>query len=159
MVFGPYADVANRDGLSRPVEMYGVEDDSVTLDSWRGWLANYCRSTFSDWGAEQTGEGLTKMWSGIICHSVDHVPLLGALPGRNNIYMSAGYSGQGMALLVNTTRGLDYMLKNNQWDERVPRSFELTQARLDRAKTALHPRDYPEKGLWFGSPLPEEAKL
>lgn len=160
-MFGPYASVANSRGLATPKDMYGVEDDSVTTAPWRSWLSNYCAKTFGGWGAEIPGEGLTKVWSGIICHSVDHIPLVGPLPGRKGIFMAAGYSGQGMALIVNITRGLAHQLKTGQWDdETMPRCFEITQARLERAKRALQPRDYPVGGLSFTAPtVNDEARL
>jgi len=160
LLFGPYAGVAQAQGLSTPAEMYGVEDDSVTLPSWRAWLETYCASTFSGWGPEIPGEGLQKMWSGIICHSVDHVPLVGPVPGRKNVYLAAGYSGQGMALAINVTRGLASLLKTGQWDESVPRCFELTASRLERARRALKPREYPLTGCSFTPPtVTNEARL
>lgn len=157
LVFGPYGGVAQKEGVAKASEMYGCEDDSVTTAPWRDWLNNYCAKTFSGWGPEIPGEGLTKVWSGIICHSFDQTPLVGALPGRKNVYMSAGYSGQGMALIVNITRGLANQLKTGEWDDTVPRCFELSQERLNRIKSALNPKDYPENGLSFQ--IPRSARL
>jgi hypothetical protein len=71
--------------------------------------------------------------------------------------MSAGYSGEGMALIAKT-RGLGHLLKTGEWDERVPLFFEVTRS-VWRAKRALHPRDYPEKGLFLDSLIPTDAKL
>lgn len=55
-----------------------------------------------------------------------------------------------MALIHSVTRGLAQQLKTGQWDDRVPRTFEVTESRLKRAKErALHPLDYPLTGLEY----------
>lgn len=96
--------------------------------------------------------------SGIICHSVDYLPIVGAVPGRPNIYIAAGYNGRGMALIHSVTRGLAQQLKSGQWDNRVPRTFEVTAERLQRAKErALHPLDYPLTGLEYR--MQERSKM
>lgn len=128
--------------------MYGTEDDSVVTPSWRQWMAEYCKNTFAGWGEETPGfEGLTKMWSGIIDHSLDQLPLVGEVPGRRGVYLAVGFSGQGMALIPNIARGLANQLKTGEWDESVPRAFKITQERLDRIRNeALQVKDYPETG-------------
>lgn len=148
LVFGPYNSAVYRNGLSKASEMYGTEDDSVVTPSWRQWMAEYCKNTFAGWGEETPGfEGLTKMWSGIIDHSLDQLPLVGEVPGRRGVYLAVGFSGQGMALIPNIARGLANQLKTGEWDESVPRAFKITQERLDRIRNeALQVKDYPETG-------------
>lgn len=141
-MFGPYEKVAVQSGLTTKQDMYNVEDDSVTTAPYREWLSNFCRTAFAGWGEETPGEGLTTMWSGILCHSVDLIPMVGPVPGRTNTFMTAGYSGMGMAMIINITRGLANQLKTGEWDETVPRCFQLTEERLDKAKECLQPREY-----------------
>lgn len=164
VVLGPYPKALFGSGIVKPKQVYGIDDDSFVRPEVRNWLTNYCRDSYLGWGEEAEGEGLTKCWTGkcfllrpqvtdtagIICHSVDYLPIVGAVPGRPNIYVAAGYNGRGMALIHSVTRGLANQLKTGQWDDRVPRTFQITSERLQRAKErALHPLDYPLTGLEY----------
>lgn len=63
-----------------------------------------------------------------------------------------------MGLIHSITRGLAHQLKTGQWDERVPRTFEVTEARIKRARErALHPLDYPLTGLEYK--MMEKSKM
>ncbi|GMK53416.1 hypothetical protein CspeluHIS016_0100020 [Cutaneotrichosporon spelunceum] len=150
VVLGPYPSALFGRRLLKPEQVYGIDDDSFVQPAAKQWLADYCRDSFVGWGQETDGEGLTKCWTGVICHSVDYLPIVGAVPGRPGVWIAAGYNGRGMALIHSVTRGLAHQLKTGEWDARVPRSFEVTGARIQRAREcALHPLDYPVTGLEY----------
>jgi glycine/D-amino acid oxidase-like deaminating enzyme len=161
VVLGPYPKALFGNRIIKPDQVYGIDDDSFVRPEVKRWLADYCRDSYLGWGKEADGEGLTKCWTGeadcelqltagIICHSVDYLPIVGAVPGRPGVWIAAGYNGRGMALIHSVTRGLAHQLKTGQWDERVPRAFEVSEARIKRAKErALHPLDYPLTGLEY----------
>lgn len=44
------------------------------------------------------------------------------------------HAGHGMAKIVNITRCLAENMRTGVWDDRLPRCFEITHARLERAK-------------------------
>jgi len=80
-------------------------------------------------------------------HSVDQRPLMGEIPGRPGMYISAGYTGHGMATIHSLTRGLAHLLKTGQWDQRVPAPYRVTASRLEASNAALDPRtEEPQKG-------------
>ncbi|BEI92386.1 uncharacterized protein CcaverHIS019_0500140 [Cutaneotrichosporon cavernicola] len=150
LVVGPYPKALFGSRILKPDQVYGIDDDSFVRPEVKHWLANHCRDTFVGWGKEADGEGLTKCWTGIIGHSVDNLPMVGAVPGRPGVWIAAGYNGRGMALIHSVTRGLAHQLKTGQWDERVPRTFQVSDARIKRARErALHPLDYPVTGLEY----------
>ena len=41
---------------------------------------------------------ITHRWSGLMGFTADHLPLVGALPGRDGVWVSVGYSGHGNVL-------------------------------------------------------------
>ena len=145
IVFGPYVE------LDRGSNIYGIDDDSATTKPYRDWLESWCRNNYIGWGPESVGEGLVKQWAGIICHSVDCLPYVGEVPGRPNVWVAAGYSGHGMAQIVNITRGLNVQFKTGKWDEAIPRTFEITDERLKRARErAVHPLDFDARNVTTG---------
>lgn len=117
-------------------------------------LANYFPEHFANWGQEAHGEGLTRVWSGIMGYSKDLLPLVGPIPNQENLYISAGFSGHGQSRIFSCARHLATMLLDRQtssstastnkaeWDERtLPRSFAVTEQRLERC------RRYPQRDL------------
>jgi glycine/D-amino acid oxidase-like deaminating enzyme len=145
IVFGPYVE------LDQGRNIYGIDDDSTTTKPYRDWLEKWCRENYAGWGDESTGEGLVKQWAGIICHSVDCLPLVGQVPGRPNVWIAAGYSGHGMAQIVNITRGLNQQFKTGEWDKQIPRCFEITETRLTRAlERGVHPFDFDARNVTTG---------
>ncbi|TXT07093.1 hypothetical protein VHUM_03263 [Vanrija humicola] len=133
MILGPFsATVIDVFGSKR--DMYPIEDDSGTTGKFRNWMAGYCPQNFAGWGAEKDGEGVDRVWSGILCHSVDLVPLVGRVLDKPGLWASISYNGHGMAKIVNITRCLAENMRTGVWDDRLPRCFEITHARLERAK-------------------------
>lgn len=112
-----------------------------------------------------------------MCHSVDLRPLVGPVPGKEGLFISAGYNGasswvykwearclpseavaggmttspelvhrpseltpgHGMATSMNITRCLAQQLVTGQRDSRLPRCFDITQERLDKAASHCLP--------------------
>ncbi|WOO78253.1 uncharacterized protein LOC62_02G001803 [Vanrija pseudolonga] len=155
LIFGPYPIIDETE------HVFNVEDDSIITPGVGAWLDSWCRDHFVNWGKESAGEGLVHHWSGVICHSADLRPFVGAVPGRPGVFISAGYSGHGMAQLVNITRGLVNQLRTGQWDDAIPRSFALTEHRMERARAeAVHPLDYEKRGVtlkYFDGTVSEEV--
>lgn len=97
LVIGPYNATVLSSNVGTRADMFHIEDDSVVTAPFRAWLESYCRSAFDRWGAETPGEGLTCAWSGIMAHSIDLVPLVGPVPGKRGLFVSAGYNGKQSA--------------------------------------------------------------
>lgn len=96
-------------GILTRAESYGVVDDSRvhpgtakcgSLRYCRGpkadrvVLAEYCPTKFEGWGSEAQGEGMMRVWSGIMCASRDTLPLVGQVPGKAGLWIAVGFHGQ-----------------------------------------------------------------
>ncbi|EIM92347.1 FAD dependent oxidoreductase [Stereum hirsutum FP-91666 SS1] len=115
----------------------GAVDDSVVLEPIRDYLKDYCKDTFQGWGEEAEGEGLSRVWTGIMGYSRDLLPLIGPVPGKKNLWAAVAFHGHGMSRILSCTQSLaKQILDQGVWDERLPRSFEITEERMERAKTA-----------------------
>lgn len=94
LVLGPYNATVISQQLSGAAELYGEDDDSVVLPKLRDWISRWCRDSFEGWGEEAPGEGLARVWSGVMGHSVDWVPLYGPVPGKDGLWAAVGYNGK-----------------------------------------------------------------
>ncbi|EJT47927.1 hypothetical protein A1Q1_03162 [Trichosporon asahii var. asahii CBS 2479] len=94
LVLGPYNATVISQHLSKASELYGVDDDSVVLPKLKDWIANWCKDNYEGWGEEKIGEGLARVWSGVMGHSVDWVPLYGGVPGKDGLWAAVGYNGE-----------------------------------------------------------------
>lgn len=63
-------------------------------------LANYCKTRFANWGDEVHGEGATRTWSGLMTDSKDALPLVGEVPGKDGMFLSAGFHGHGQVSIL-----------------------------------------------------------
>ena len=68
-------------------------DDSVVEEVWTQGLASELDSLFP---SRSTETETTHAWSGILCDSVDKLPIVGAIKEMQGQYVSVGYTGQGM---------------------------------------------------------------
>ncbi|KAJ9092815.1 hypothetical protein QFC21_006691 [Naganishia friedmannii] len=113
----------------------GNEDDSSVLSVWTKFLANYCRTRFAGWGKETVGEGATRTWSALMTDSKDALPLVGEAPGKEGMYISAGFHGHGQSRIFIIAKGLaEDFLRTGEWPESLPKSFMLTQERLEQSR-------------------------
>lgn len=80
------------DGLSE----FGETDDTVinNLNSsyLRGTTARYFGS---NWGSDDPAKRVRKEWTGIMGITGDGVPYVGAMPGEEGLWISAGFNGHG----------------------------------------------------------------
>ncbi|WWC65455.1 uncharacterized protein I303_108073 [Kwoniella dejecticola CBS 10117] len=137
-----------REGKTRPEDSFGQVDDgenSVQAGQTEHFRT-FLRDHFVGWGPEGYGEGLTRTWTGILSTVKDWVPLVGEVPGKKGLSMTAGFAGHGMSRIFAVARGYANTLKTGVWDENLlPRSFELTEARLQRTLRAEREFDHNNK--------------
>lgn len=72
-------------------------------------------------------------------YSCDGSPFVGAVPGRKNQYIAAGFSGHGMPQAFLSAKGVVSMLMDGA-DFRstgVPSLFEASQQRLDNTRNIV----------------------
>jgi gamma-glutamylputrescine oxidase len=70
---------------------YGQESPSVD-DTLQTDLARWFEHTFPDLGPLDVGD----RWSGIFGWTADFLPMVGAIPGTDNEYVTSGFSGGGL---------------------------------------------------------------
>ncbi|KAI5449373.1 hypothetical protein NCC49_004777 [Naganishia albida] len=121
-------------GREKTYQRVGNEDDSGVMPQWTNFLANYCKTRFTNWGEELHGEGATRTWSGLMTDSKDALPLVGEVPGKEGMFLSAGFHGHGQSRIFIIAQGLAETLKTGQWPSRLPVSFKLTKERLERSR-------------------------
>ncbi|WVQ75690.1 hypothetical protein IAR50_005320 [Cryptococcus sp. DSM 104548] len=131
-------------GLLERKDVFGNVDDSFVYPAVNKWLAEYCATNFEGWIETALGEGGMRFWSGIICLTQDTLPLIGQVPkeqvqGGDNegLYIAAGFHGHGMGRIVLCTKYLvDFIVSSKegegQWSDEFPKSFRISQERLDR---------------------------
>ncbi|KAK8847700.1 hypothetical protein IAR55_005559 [Kwoniella newhampshirensis] len=110
-------------------------DDSFTIEAWDEYLDKYCPEHFEGWGPQGKGQGATRTWSGILSEVKDKLPVVGPVPEREGLFIAAGFHGHGMSRIFSVGRALAKTLQTREWDETLlPRSFELTNERLERSR-------------------------
>lgn len=96
------------EGKMKLRDCVGIEDDSFVhplitdcayplklrcrseTDSGESGLARYCRTKYDGWGPEGLGEGLTRVWTGILTSVKDTLPLVGPVPRSPGLFIAAG---------------------------------------------------------------------
>lgn len=95
-----------------------------------------------------------------MAYSRDVLPLVGPVPGKKGLWAAVAFHGHGasplllpaassftyltvflvpspgMSRILCVTRSLAQHIQSGTWDSRLPRSFEITAERFERAKTA-----------------------
>ena len=87
-------------------------------------------------------------------YSTDNVPHIGAIPGRDNQFIIAGFSGHGMPQVFLSSKGIASMVVEGSGFEStsIPRLYKTTQTRLDSCKNSV-------LELWEASLKNKPAKL
>ncbi|KAF5598367.1 FAD dependent oxidoreductase [Fusarium pseudocircinatum] len=98
----------------------GDADDSTTTPEIISALLQFPVKHFQQWG-ETSNARYT--WSGVMGFTADGFPLVGEVPGRPGQFISAGYTGHGMARAVLTIRALMQQYFGEAVDSRVPQLY------------------------------------
>lgn len=109
---------------------YGNTDDSDLYEPAKDYFDDYMQRTFIGW--EHTGACVEKMWTGIMGYTSDLQPHVGAVPGRPNQYILAGFNGHGMPVIFLTAKGIAEMIRDGKTFEEtgLPRVYKTTEERL-----------------------------
>ncbi|KAK4694741.1 hypothetical protein P7C71_g2895, partial [Lecanoromycetidae sp. Uapishka_2] len=115
---------------------YGNTDDSELYGPAKDHFDGYMQRTFIGW--EDTGAYVDKMWTGIMGYTSDLQPHVGAIPGRSNQYILAGFNGHGMPIIYLTAKGIAEMISTGRLfeDTGLPRVYKTIKERLCSAKVS-----------------------
>lgn len=105
-----------------------VLDDSTIHPKISQYLTNACAGYFGkeNWG--ENGETLQE-WTGIMAYTPDEQPVVGEAPGKDGLFISAGFNGHGMALTFQSAEALVQMITGNdkKLDEWFPKCYRLSR--------------------------------
>lgn len=115
-------------------QWYNNVDDSVLINEVKNYFDGYMQRNFRGW--ENSGTRVDKVWTGVMGYSWDTHPHVGALPGEDDQYILAGFNGHGMPVVFLSALGIAKMVREGVKfeDTGVPRLFQTTQERLEKAK-------------------------
>ena len=122
-------------GANEGIFEYGTIDDTTTDAVILRYVENSAAERFgSNWGHDHPEGRLRRAWTGIMGYSSDGFPLIGQMPGEDDLYIAASFQGSGMVLCFESARALDEIM--NQDDEALdqwfPKAFRLTRERMQR---------------------------
>lgn len=122
-------------GTSGGDEEYGSTDDTIYDTDIAEYLTN-CTKTFfgtQNWGEDHPDGRVRKTWSGIMGYAADGHPLVGAVPGEQNLFIDASFQGHGMVLCFLCAEAVAQIIlgkDGKDLDEWFPRSFRVTEERM-----------------------------
>ena len=138
-------DVRSEDGAFDYLGVASDTDESIWAKSHlRGVLPTVFAGTGDRYGLD-TGADLKASWTGIMCNSLEHVPLVGRLPSeissdpkailQSNEWVSAGYGGYGMVNAFLCGRSLARMVMGCQDNDLLPRQYRISRERVARLQS------------------------
>ncbi|CAG7954251.1 unnamed protein product [Penicillium olsonii] len=116
---------------------YNVSDDSQVLEAAIRYWDNYMQRNFVGW--EESHAYTDRVWTGIMGYSSDGLPHIGRVPGEDEQYIIAGFTGHGMPQIFLAAEGLAKMiLQGLDFKEtQLPRLFESTPSRLENSQNKI----------------------
>ena len=143
------------------LETIGQTDDSVLDEGSAAYLRRELLHLLTLDGETNGLKELeaTHQWSGIIGASKDSHPWVGEIPGRNGVWLSAGYSGHGMPngtlcakAVVEMLLGAESGAPSEYVEERLirtgnlPKAYLITKERIERCSRLDTVKVQNEKG-------------
>ncbi|KAJ4017859.1 hypothetical protein NW752_001767 [Fusarium irregulare] len=113
-----------------------VNDDSL-IDLAKNYFNGYMQRVFRGW--EDSRAITSKVWTGVMGYSSDGLPHVGQIPGRQNQFVIAGFSGHGMPQIFLSAKGVASMIMDDvdYKSSGVPKLYQATQERLDSSKNTI----------------------
>jgi glycine/D-amino acid oxidase-like deaminating enzyme len=140
----------------------GISDDSIIDEGSAAYLRGALLKVL-----ELDGEtdGLKELkaaaqWTGIMGYSRDDHPWVGKVPEKDGVYLCGGYTGHGMPngtlcgkaivdMVLGAESGQELAAVQDQMVEKghIPKSYILTEERVDRARQMLTVQQQDEQGV------------
>jgi glycine/D-amino acid oxidase-like deaminating enzyme len=106
---------------------YGTVDDA----SLNAVISTYLQNTVTGY-LDVKDCDFVQEWSGIMGATSDGRPFVGEVPGKNGVWMAAGFNGHGMVLCLKAAEALVSMMQDGEWPTWFPASFVVSEERLER---------------------------
>jgi glycine/D-amino acid oxidase-like deaminating enzyme len=126
----------------------GVTDDSTFDEVTARYLRRELIDTFElpERSDEKLEMEAVRQWTGIMGFSRDEVPWVGPVPGKEGVFVAAGYTGHGMpntwlsgkavASMVGASLGgsdLDAAVEAARQSTGLPRAYQVSAQRIEKA--------------------------
>ncbi|KAI9698849.1 MAG: hypothetical protein M1820_007356 [Bogoriella megaspora] len=105
------------------------------------WISTYLKNSAAgyfgrNWGEDKDNERVQREWTGIMGTSADGLPLVGAVPGEEGLWLSFACNGHGMVLCLKCAEALtDMLMGETAYKEWFPEAFRITEERLQKEYT------------------------
>ncbi|KAI1148907.1 FAD dependent oxidoreductase [Nemania diffusa] len=110
---------------------YNNTDDSVLMEPTKQYFENdYMQRTFAGW--QDSGAYAEKVWTGVMGYSTDSLPHVGKVPGREGVFVIAGFHGHGMPVIYLAAKGIAAMVtQGTEYDKTgLPSLYKTSKERL-----------------------------
>lgn len=122
-------------GTDEGIYEYGNTDDTTTDAVILDYVENSAAERFGpNWGHDHPEGRLRRAWTGIMGYSSDGFPLVGQMPGEDDLYIAASFQGLGMVLCFESARALFEIMNQDdeELDQWFPKVFRVTHERMKR---------------------------
>ncbi|KAF5669791.1 oxidoreductase [Fusarium denticulatum] len=113
-----------------PGSWYNNVDDTQLIEPARRYFEeDYMQRTFVGW--EESGARVDRVWTGIMGYSTDSLPHVGEVPGRDGVFVIAGFHGHGMPVIFLAAEGIAAMTQGLVYEKTgIPSLFKTSEDRL-----------------------------
>ncbi|KAF5631023.1 hypothetical protein F25303_9749 [Fusarium sp. NRRL 25303] len=120
-----------------PGSWYNSVDDTQLIEpAWRYFEDDYMQRTFVGW--EESGARVDRVWSGIMGYSTDSLPHVGEVPGRDGVFVIAGFHGHGMPVIFLAAEGVAAMTQGLVYERTgLPSLFKTSKDRLESERNDI----------------------
>lgn len=140
----------------------GVSDDNVVDEGTATYLKTALLKVLDLDGDTDGVKELeaTAIWTGIMGYSRDDHPWVGKVPGKDGLWLCAGYTGHGMPngtlcgkaivdMMLGELQGRELGALSEEMVQKgdIPKSYLLTQERVQRARDMLTVQQQDENGV------------
>ena len=134
-------------GADEGIYEFGTTDDTTMDAVIIKYVEDSAAERFgSNWGQDHSEGRLRRAWTGIMGYSSDGFPVIGQLPGEDDLYIAASFQGLGMVLCFESTKALLKLMKQDDegLDQWFPKAFRVTRERMKRKfRGRLHAKVAP----------------
>lgn len=132
------------------IHEFGTTDDTTIDPVILSYLKDSAETRFgSNWGKDSPEGRLRNAWTGIMGYSADGFPLIGQIPNRTGLYISASFQGSGMVLCSESAKALVSIINNEDdadLEKWFPKAFRMTSERTKhKFRGRLHTNITPMK--------------
>jgi glycine/D-amino acid oxidase-like deaminating enzyme len=120
-----------------PGSWYNNVDDTQLIEPARRYFEDeYMQRTFVGW--EDSGARVDRVWTGIMGYSTDSLPHVGEVPGRDGVFVIAGFHGHGMPVIFLAAEGIAAMTQGLEYEKTgLPSLFKTSRDRLESERNDI----------------------